>query len=152
LAGKELNKDKGKRRIKEPDDYKGDPETVNVWYRYMTMYFQSNNISSNWEQIKIALGKIKKEKDNCAQQWADEKIAKFVPFQKKWRELEIEDDKKVELRNMTHKSLFNSWNDITQAIEIFFIFTKTQTHVIEKIHQLRQGSRIVKDYWSNFCT
>jgi len=30
LAEKKLNKDKGKRRMKGPDDYKGDPETVNA--------------------------------------------------------------------------------------------------------------------------
>jgi len=67
LVEKELNKDKGKRRIKEPDDYEGDPETVNAWRRYITMYFQSNNTSSNWEQIEITLRKIKKGKDNYAQ-------------------------------------------------------------------------------------
>jgi len=67
LAGKELNKDKGKRRMKEPDDYEGDPETGNAWCRRMTMYFQSNNISSNWERIKITRRKIKKGKDNRAQ-------------------------------------------------------------------------------------
>jgi len=67
LVEKELNKDKGKRRMKEPDDYEGDPETVNAWRRYITMYFQSNNTSSNWEQIEITLRKIKKGKDNYAQ-------------------------------------------------------------------------------------
>jgi len=35
------------------------------------MYFQSNSIKNEWEQIEIALGKIKKGKDNRAQQWAD---------------------------------------------------------------------------------
>ena len=104
--------------MKEPDDYEGDPETVNAWCRRMTMYFQSNNISSNWERIEITLGKIKKGKDNCAQWWADKKIAKFVPFQKKWRELEIEDDEEVELRDMIHKSPFDSWHNMTQAMEI----------------------------------
>ena len=53
--------------MKEPDDYEGDPETVNAWRRYITMYFQSNNTSSNWEQIEITLRKIKKGKDNYAQ-------------------------------------------------------------------------------------
>ena len=53
---------------------------------------------------------------------------------------------------MIHKSSFNSWNDMTQAMEIFFISTKTQTYAIEKIHQLCQGSRIVEDYQSDFCT
>ena len=35
--------------MKEPDNYEGNPKTVNAWYKHMTMYFQSNNISSNWE-------------------------------------------------------------------------------------------------------
>jgi len=30
----------------------------------MTLFFQSNNISKEWERIKIALGKIKEEKEN----------------------------------------------------------------------------------------
>jgi len=30
----------------------------------MTLFFQSNNISKEWERIKIALEKIKEGKDN----------------------------------------------------------------------------------------
>jgi len=33
----------------------------------MTLFFQSNNISKEWERIKIALGKIKGRKDNQTQ-------------------------------------------------------------------------------------
>jgi len=33
----------------------------------MTLFFQSNDISKEWERIEMALGKIKEEKDNQAQ-------------------------------------------------------------------------------------
>jgi len=33
----------------------------------MTLFFQSNDISTEWERIEIALGKIKKGKENQAQ-------------------------------------------------------------------------------------
>jgi len=48
----------------------------------MTLFFQSNNISREWERIEIALGKIKGGKENRAQRWADAQIQKFLPFQK----------------------------------------------------------------------
>jgi len=34
----------------------------------MTLFFQSNGISKEWKRIEIALGKIKGEKENQAQQ------------------------------------------------------------------------------------
>ena len=40
----------------------------------------------------MALEKIKGEKDNWAQQWADTQIRKFLPFQKKWKETNRELD------------------------------------------------------------
>jgi len=47
----------------------------------MTLFFQSNNITSEWERIKITLGKIKEGKENQAQQWANTQIRKFLSFQ-----------------------------------------------------------------------
>jgi len=41
---------------------------------------------------------------------------------------------------------------MTKKMGEFFILTETQTHAIERIHQLRQESRMVEDYWSEFCT
>jgi len=49
----------------------------------MTLFFQSNDISEEWERIKMALGKVKGGKDNWAQRWADTQIRKFLLFQKK---------------------------------------------------------------------
>jgi len=34
-----------KRRMKEPDNFKGNPDKVRAWCRKMTLFFQSNNIS-----------------------------------------------------------------------------------------------------------
>ena len=56
-----------KRRTKEPNDFEGNPNEVRAWYQRMTLFFQSNNISKEWERIKIALGKIKGRKDNQTQ-------------------------------------------------------------------------------------
>jgi len=56
-----------KKRTKEPNDFKGNPDKVRAWCQRMTLFFQSNNISKEWERIKMALGKIKGEKDNQAQ-------------------------------------------------------------------------------------
>ena len=57
-----------KRRIKEPDDFKESSDKVRAWCRRMTLFFQSNGISKEWKRIEIALGKIKGEKENQAQQ------------------------------------------------------------------------------------
>jgi len=56
-----------KRRAKEPDDFEGGLDEVKAWCRRMMLFFQSNNISKEWERIEIALGKIKGEKENRAQ-------------------------------------------------------------------------------------
>jgi len=71
-----------KRRMKEPDDLEGSPDEVRAWCQRMMLFFQSNNISKEWERIKMALGKIKGEKDNRAQRWTDTQIRKFLSFQK----------------------------------------------------------------------
>ena len=34
-----------KRRMKEPDDFEGNPNEVRAWCRRMTLFFQSNDIS-----------------------------------------------------------------------------------------------------------
>jgi len=34
-----------KKRTKEPNDFKGNPDEVRAWYRKMMLFFQSNNIS-----------------------------------------------------------------------------------------------------------
>jgi len=95
------------------------------------MYFQSNGIKNKWEQIEIALGKIRKGKDNRAQQWADTQIRKFLPFQEEWKNSNL--DKRIELdvETMKNKPPFTSWNEMTKEIGKFFISTKTQTHAIK---------------------
>jgi len=64
---KDLSMGQTTRKAKEPDDFEGNPEDVNAWCQCMTMYFQSNGIKNEWERIEIALGKIRKGKDNRAQ-------------------------------------------------------------------------------------
>lgn len=44
-------------KMKEPDNYNGSLEEVNIWYQRMTMFFQSDNIENDWERIKITLEK-----------------------------------------------------------------------------------------------
>jgi len=34
-----------KQRMKEPNDFEGNPDNVRAWCRRMTLFFQSNNIS-----------------------------------------------------------------------------------------------------------
>jgi len=53
--------------MKEPNDFKGNPDEVRAWYQRMMLFFQSNDISKEWERIEMALGKIKGGKDNRAQ-------------------------------------------------------------------------------------
>ena len=63
---KDFTNKPAKRKIKEPDNVKGSPDEVRAWCQRITLFFQSNNISKEWERIKMALGKIKGEKDNQA--------------------------------------------------------------------------------------
>jgi len=56
-----------KRQMKELDNFEENLDEVRAWYQRMTLFFQSNDISKKWERIKMALGKIKGEKNNRAQ-------------------------------------------------------------------------------------
>jgi len=114
----------------------------------MTLFFQSNDISTEWERIEIALGKIKKGKKNRAQRWADAQIRKFLSFQKEWKETERE----LNILTMVNKLPFETWERIADEIVQFFISTETQTHVIEKLVKLKQGNQLLEDFWSKFVT
>jgi len=102
----------------------------------MTLFFQSNNISTEWERIEIALRKIKGEKENQAQRWADMQIWKFLPFQKKWKETKGE----LNISTIVNKPLFETWERMADKMVQFFISTETQTHAIEKLVKLKQGN------------
>ena len=137
-----------RRRAKEPDDFEGGPDEVKAWCRRMTLFFQSNDISREWERIEIALGKIKRGKENRAQRWADAQIRKFLPFQKEWKET----DGELNVSTMINKPPFKTWEKMANEMAQFFISTETQTHAIEKLNKLKQGNRLFEDFWSEFVT
>ena len=114
----------------------------------MTLFFQSNDISKEWERIEIALGKIKGGKENRAQQWADVQIRKFLPFQKEWKETEGE----LDISTMVNKPPFETWEKMADKMAQFFISTETQTHAIEKLSKLKQGNQLLEDFLSEFVT
>ncbi|KAF8991134.1 hypothetical protein BDQ17DRAFT_1219487, partial [Cyathus striatus] len=69
-----------KDKIEIPKDYEGDPHTVSNWIRRMTIYFQEKEITNDWKKITIALPKVKRGKDNRAQQWADTFLEQLIQF------------------------------------------------------------------------
>ncbi|KAF8995292.1 hypothetical protein BDQ17DRAFT_1430449 [Cyathus striatus] len=69
-----------KDKVEIPEDYEEDPTTVNNWIQQMMLYFQEKEITNNWKKITIALPKIKKGKDNQAQQLADTFLGDLILF------------------------------------------------------------------------
>jgi len=53
---------------------------------------------------------------------------------------------------MTNKPPFKTWEQMTNEIAQFFISTETQTYVIDKLTKLKQGNRLLEDFWSEFVT
>jgi len=53
---------------------------------------------------------------------------------------------------MTNKPPFDSWEKMTDEMAQFFISTETQTHAIDKLTKLKQGNRLLEDFWSEFVT
>ena len=96
----------------------------------------------------MALGKIKGEKDNWAQQWTDTQIKKFLPFQKEWKGT----NRELDISTMTNKSPYETWEKMADKMAQFFISTETQTHVIKKLAKLKQGNKLLEDFWSEFVT
>ena len=137
-----------KRKMKEPNNFKGSPDEVRAWCQRMTLFFQSNDISKEQKRIKMALGKIKGEKDNQAQQWVDTQIRKFLPFQKEWKKTNGD----LDILIITNKHPFETWKQITDKMAQFFISTETQTHAIDKLTKLKQGNWLLEDFQSEFVT
>jgi len=48
----------------------------------MTLFFQSNNISKEWERIKIALGKSKEERTTRPNEGQILRSGSFYPFKR----------------------------------------------------------------------
>jgi len=114
----------------------------------MMLFFQSSDISKEWERIEIALRKIKGEKENWAQRWADAQIKKFLPFQKEWKKTKGE----LDISTIVNKPPFETWEKMTDEIAQFFISMETQTHAIEKLVKLKQENQLLEDFWSEFVT
>ena len=53
---------------------------------------------------------------------------------------------------MINKPLFETWEKMADEMAQFFISTETQTHAIEKLSKLKQGNRLLEDFWSKFVT
>ena len=53
---------------------------------------------------------------------------------------------------MTNKFPFETWEKLTNKIVWFFISTQTQTYAIERLTKLKQESRLLKDYQTEFTT
>jgi len=53
---------------------------------------------------------------------------------------------------MTNKPPFKTWEKMTDEMAQFFISTETWTHVIDKLTKLKQGNRLLEDFWLEFMT
>jgi len=53
---------------------------------------------------------------------------------------------------MTNKLPFKTWEKMADEMAQFFISIETQTHVIDKLTKLKQGNRLLADFWSEFVT
>jgi len=75
-------------------------------------------------------------------------IRKFLPFQKEWKET----DGQLDISTMTDKPPFGTWEEMVDEMAQFLISMETQTHAIEKLTKLKQGNRLLKDFWLEFVT
>jgi len=53
---------------------------------------------------------------------------------------------------MTNKPSFDPWEKMADKMAQFFISTETQTHAIDKLTKLKQGNRLLEDFWLEFVT
>jgi len=53
---------------------------------------------------------------------------------------------------MTNKPPFKTWKKMADEMAQFFISTETQTHAIDKLTKLKQGNRLLEDFWLEFVT
>jgi len=146
---KDFSDKPAQRRMKEPNDFEGNQDEVRAWCRRMTLFFQSNNILKEWERIEIALGKIKGGKENRAQRWADAQMKKFLPFQKEWKGTGLNDNGDLDILVMTNKPPFETWEQM--ANKILHIDRNTNS-CDREVDQVKQGNRLLEDYWMEFTT
>ena len=53
---------------------------------------------------------------------------------------------------MTNKPPFKTWEKMADEMAQFFISIEIQTHTIDKLTKLKQGNRLLEDFWSEFVT
>ncbi|KAJ3574916.1 hypothetical protein NP233_g1446 [Leucocoprinus birnbaumii] len=154
-----LTSKKKKEKIDMPDDFEGDASLVSAWCRRMTLYFFARDIENEFERIAIALGKIKKGKEDRAQRWADEAIKLMVAFQpeyKRWKlqilakEGKEREPTEDEAKDFSNVPPFDSWKDMMEKMDHFFVTKETQADAIKKLKALRQGTHMIEDYWIEF--
>ena len=75
-------------------------------------------------------------------------IQKFLSFQKEWKKT----DGELDISTIVNKLPFETWEKMADEMAQFFISTETQTHAIEKLVKLKQGNRLLEDFWSEFVT
>ena len=121
----------------------------------MTLYFNNQGVNNEWEKIEFALSKITGERKNQAQKWADTAIKVFIHFQtelKKWREDNEDEPNEEQIQQFTNRPPFGSWKEMAGCIADFFITNESISNAIENLKRLKQGNRMVEDYWMDFCT
>jgi hypothetical protein len=142
-----------KLKIPIPDDYHGDPAEVGAWCRRMTLYFQSEGIEDETDRITYALGKITKGKENRAQKWADERIKELLSFKTEltdWKSNNADPPTRDELSNFNHPPPFLNFEEMIKDMEHYFVTSETQANAIEKIRSIKQGTRMIEEYWIDF--
>ena len=120
----------------------------------MTLYFNNQGVNNEWEKIEFALSKITEGRKNQAQKWADTAIKVFIHFQtelKKWREDNEDEPNEEQIQQFTNRPPFGSWKEMAGCIADFFITNESISNAIENLKRLKQGNRMVEDYWMDFC-
>jgi hypothetical protein len=155
---KEMEPDrKRKILVSAPDDFEGEPELISAWCRRMTMYFQDNGITNSYERMTVALSKVKKGKDGRAQKWADDAIMRMVLFREEYEQTKriVAEDlitKEFIRDHFTNRPPFEDWETMVTVMEHFFVTGETQANAIEKLQNLKQGGKMIEEFWIEFNT
>jgi len=123
-------------KTEPPKDFEGNSDDVANWCRRMTLYFNNQNIDSEWEKIEFALSKITRGRENRAQKWADTAIKAFIPFQielRRWREDNKSEPDEEKIQQFSNKPPFNNWKEMTGYMADFFITNESVSNAIENL-------------------
>jgi hypothetical protein len=159
-------------KVEPPKYYEGEATEIDAWLRRMVYYFGQVRITDEQERIAYAIQRIRKGKNNKAQNWSNSKINQMALYGEELAQFNMD----YPGRNPTiqqiatvcpeipahgiyldwpeyifiHKIPFVGWAAFAEEARRYFLTTETREKAIKSLQDLKQTGKSVEEYITEF--